>query len=795
MKDKLFIIFLTLASPLFAGIDFTKDIKPILEKHCTKCHGEEKDKGGLALHTKFHAFRESDSGEVTIIAGKPEDSILFKKITETDEDEIMPPKGSLSEEKIAKIKQWIKEGAKWPDDGHVETVNWSLKPIKKASLPNVKNSSWPSNEIDYFTLAKMEKNNFNPSELTDPGTLLRRVYLDLTGQLPDLKAIEAFEKNPSYTHYEKIVDRLLASKSYGEHWAIHWLDLARYADSDGYQRDSFRKVWMYRDWVIKAINEDKTFDEFTIEQLAGDLLPNPTQDQLIATGFNRGTTVNMEAGTDVEHDRIKQVMERVDVMGTVWLGSSLTCAQCHNHKYDPFTAKDYYSFMAYFNSTKMETRMGNNGKGRTIYYIGSNLKMYKNEGDEKKLVVAKKDLKAIEKKYIAAVTSLENKQNPPKKKPKKMNMKQCQSVHKKKYSKNKELNSMMAEWKKTNQTVKKYSPLQSRVMEELSEKRETRILIRGEHTNPGKVVKAATPGFLHKMPKEAPDNRLGLAKWLVSKENPLMPRAVVNRWWSEFFGNGLSATLEDLGKQGEAPTHPQLLDWLAKDFTEHWSRKKLHKKIVMSKTYRQSSVANPDQLKRDPGNHMYSFMSPLRLKAETVRDTILQISGLLSDKMYGPTVKPPQPAGVWRVIGQVDNTYKVSTGQDRYRKGLYTIWRRSAHYPAFANFDAPDRGACSVKRTRSNTPMQALTLLNDEAFVEAAQAFGKRIKNYSDAKTDREKLEYAFKLCTSRNPDAGEIQILTDILNRERSEKKAKFDEWFTVATVLINMHETITRR
>ncbi len=784
-----------MALPIFAGIDFAKDIKPILDKHCTKCHGEEKDKGGLALHTRFHAFKESDSGEVTIIAGKPEKSLLYKKITETDEDDIMPPKGAMSADKIALIKQWIKEGAIWPDDGHKEVVNWSLKPVKKAALPQVKNSTWPANEIDYFTLAKMEKYNFTPAEMADSASLIRRVFLDLTGQLPDLKTLNAFEKDPSYTHYEKIVDKLLASKSYGEHWAIHWLDLARYADSDGYQRDSFRQVWMYRDWVIKAINEDKTFDEFTIEQLAGDLLPNPSQDQLIATGFNRGSTVNMEAGTDVEHDRIKQVMERVDVMGTVFLGSSLSCAQCHNHKYDPFSLKDYYSFMAYFNNTKMETQMGKNGKGRTIYYTGSNLKMFKNEGDEERLVKAKKELSQLEKKYITAVTNLENKENPPKKKAKKMNMKQCQSVHKKKYPKNKELNAMMNEWKAANKAITKYNPIQSRIMEELPEKRETRIFMRGEHTNPGKVVTANVPKFMHELPKGAEDNRLGLAKWLVSKKNPLMPRAVVNRWWAEFFGNGIAATLEDLGKQGEAPTHPELLDWLAKDFTEHWSRKKLHKKIVMSKTYRQSSIANPEQLKNDPGNHMYSYMKPLRLKAETVRDTILQISGLLSNKMYGPTVKPPQPSGVWRVIGRVDKSYEFSTGEDRYRKGLYTIWRRSAHYPAFANFDAPDRGACTVKRTRSNTPMQALTLLNDEAFVEAAQAFAKRIKNFSDAGTDQQKLAYGFKLCTSRSPEERELQILQDILKRERADKKAKYDEWFTVASVLINMHETITRR
>ena len=793
MKIITFITILMSAFSLFAEVDFNKDVKPILDKHCTKCHGEEKDKGGLALHTKFHAFKETDSGESVIHAGKPEESLLYKKLIETDEDEYMPPKGPLDKEKIALIKQWISEGAKWPEDGHIEEVNWSLKPIKKSPLPQVKNSSWPLNEIDYYTLSKIEKAGFKPEKTADPSTLLRRVYLDLTGQLPDLKTLNEFNQNPTYSNYEKIVDTLLNSNSYGEHWATHWLDLARYADSDGYQRDSFRQVWMYRDWVIKAINSDKPFDQFTIEQLAGDLLPNPTQDQLIATGFNRGSTVNMEAGTDVEHDRVKQVMERVDVMGTVWLGSSLTCAQCHNHKYDPFSSKDYYSFMAYFNNTKIETKMGD--KGRTIFYIGSNLKMFKNGGDEVRLSEAQKHVKKIEQKYIAAVTSLESEDNAPNKNSKKMNMKQCRDVHKKKYSKNKELNGMMADWKAANQDIKKLAPIQTRIMEELPEKRETRILIRGEHTNPGKVVTASVPDFLHKMPKGAPENRLGLAQWIVSKENPLMPRTVVNRWWAEFFGKGLSATLEDLGKQGEEPTHPVLLDWLAKEFTESWSRKAIHKKIVMSATYRQSSVASMKKIQEDPGNHLYSYVTPLRLKAETIRDISLQISGLLSEKMYGPTVKPPQPNRVWRVIGQVDNTYNVSGGEDRYRKGIYTIWRRSAHYPAFANFDAPDRGACTVKRTRSNTPMQALTLMNDEAFVEAAQAFGKRIQNHSEFKNDSDKIAMAFELCTSRIPDSKEMEILSEILKRERNNSNKKYDEWYTLAAVLLNMHQTITRR
>ena len=787
-----YLLFLPILS--YGAIDFEKEIKPIFEAKCTKCHGAKKDKGGLALHNKLRAFKESDSGEAVIIPRKAEASLLLKKLLETDEDEVMPPKGPLKKEQIELIKQWIAEGAKWPDDGSKEEVNWSLKKITLPKLPTIKNKKWPANSIDHFTLAKMEIQNSSPALKADPQSLIRRVYLDLTGQLPELDTIAKFKAAPTEDHYTKIVDSLLASKSYGEHWATHWLDLARYADSDGYQRDRFRDVYAYRNWVIKAFNNDKPFDQFTIEQLAGDLLPNPSIDQLTATGFNRGSTINLEAGTDVEHDRIKQVMERVDVMGTVFLGSSLSCAKCHNHKYDPFTIKDYYSFMAFFNNTKIESKIGK-GKDRTIEYIGSNMKIFAQNQNEQSFQKALEAKKQHEKKFIAKVSELEKatKKTNLKKKNKTLNFRQCSKLHKNKYKKNVELNSMMSQIQLQNKIITENTPTSTRVMEELPQMRETRIFLRGEHTTPGKKVTPKTPSFLHKLPENEPINRLGLAKWLVSQENPLMARAVVNRWWAEFFGKGLSITLEDLGKQGNPPSHPQLLNWLATEFKKNWSRKKIHRLIVMSQTYRQSTVCSEKKRQNDPSNFLYNRTTPLRLKAETIRDTILQISGLLSKKMFGKPVKPTQPTGIWRVIGNVDNTYKTSTGEDRYRKGIYTIWRRSAHYPSFANFDAPDRGTCTVKRSRSNTPMQALTLLNDKAFVEAAKSFAKKIITL--ANNDHQRLIKAFLLCTSRTPNQQELTILKDILKRERLKKRQVYDPWFTIASVLINMHETITRR
>jgi len=786
---------LSFLSPAYGTVDFKKDIQPIFEAKCTKCHGEEKDKGGLALHSRKHAFSDPN-GEVILQPNKPEESLLYRKLIETDEDEYMPPKGPLAEEQIALIKQWIIEGAHWPEEAsHEEELNWSLAPITKVALPKTKDTNWPENEIDHFILDRMEKAGYAPETEADPESLIRRVSLDLTGQLPSLTLIERFKKDPSLEQYKKIVDQLLKSKDYGEHWATHWLDLARFAHSDGYQRDGFKDVYPYRDWVIKALNSDKPYDQFVIEQLAGDLLPNPTDEQLVATCFNRNTTVNMEAGTDVEHDRIKQVMERVDVMGTVFLGSSVSCAQCHNHKYDPFSIKDYYSFMSFFNNTKIETRMGNNGKGRTIFYTGSDHKQFL-KGSKEDYEQATQSKAKLEKNYIAAVRSLETDAKADPKTIKKLNMKSCQNLHKEKYREHTELNGMTNQLKKVNATISAISPRVTRIMEEMTQPRVTNILLRGEHTNPGKQVVAKTPDFLHPMPENAPKNRLGLAQWLMDKKNPLLARAVVNRWWAEFFGKGLSITLEDLGKQGEAPTHPELLNWLAADFQENWSRKSLHKKIVLSKTYRQSSITKKEKLTQDPTNQYYSRVDPLRMKAETIRDVVLQLSGLLSDKMYGPAVKPPQPPGVWRVIGKVDNSYKFSKGEDRYRKGVYTIWRRSAHYPSFANFDAPDRGACAVKRTRSNTPMQALTLMNDEVYLEAAQALAKKIKGNELAHNDEAKIKYGFNLCTSRYPDEKELNILSNMLKRESEKTRHEsHDKWFTLATVMINMHETITRR
>ena len=778
--------FMLLASIAAGEVDFETEIQPIFENKCYKCHSDKKQKGGLALHKKHLAFKETDSGEVVIKAGD-ESSLLLELIEEEDEDLRMPPfpKDALEASEIAKLKQWIKEGANWPGEAEQEALHWAYVKPKKTKAPLVKNKAWPSSFIDHYVLARLEKQGLKPQDQALPETLIRRLCLDLTGLPPDLELVDRFNADPSDRNYEKIVDELLASSSYGEHWARHWLDLARYADSDGYQRDGFRTVWPYRDWVIKAFNLDKPFDEFTVEQLAGDLIPNHTEDQLIATGFNRCSPLNLEAGSDVEEDRVKQVVERVNTMGTIWLGSSLSCSQCHNHKYDPFTAKQYYQFYAYFNNTPREGEM-KKGSSRSLFYTGPNYQLTLPGQDESLAKKSQKILETQSKIYTNLIKKLSTAE-------KNQNLAKSRKIHLKKFAKNPELNQLWQEIQTAQIMVRQHSPIKTQVMKEMASPRQTHVLRRGNFLDPDQKVEMAVPDFLHSMPSEAPKNRLGLAQWLVSKENPLMARATVNRFWREFFGNGLYESLEDIGKQGEAPTHPQLLDALAMEFMEKdWSIKHLFKSIVLSSTYRQSSVCSDDKRIMDPFNRLLSRGPSFRLNAEAIRDNALKISGLLSDKMYGPAVHPPQPENIWRVAGNVDNKYRTSKAADKYRRGLYTIWRRSAHYPSFANFDAPNRSACTVKRSRSNTPLQALTLMNDPVYVEMAQAFGKKIK--ACANTDEQRVIQAFRLSTARYPNQQELKTLLNIVNFEQQQNEQVFDPWFTLASVLLNLHETVSK-
>jgi hypothetical protein len=655
--------------------------------------------------------------------------------------------------------------------GSAAAIPWSFTPPRRPVVPAA--AEFSHNAIDGFILQKLKQSALRPSTPEEPEVLLRRLYLDLIGLPPTPTQVEAFLADRSTGAYERVVDELLASPHFGEKWARHWLDLARYADSNGYQRDGFRTLWPYRDWVIKAMNADKPYDQFAIEQLAGDLLPDATLDQKIATGFNRGTTINVEAGTVPEADRVGQVVDRVNVMGTAFLGLTIGCAQCHDHKFDPITQRDYYRLFAYFNQTPLESRY--NGKemasqeftdAPSVVVSGTPEALRRHEqltADYRKLLSATSDkVDAAKAKKLAALR--------------------------------KEIDAI--------------SVVATLVMQDMPQGRQTFILKRGQYDTPLDQVESGTPAALPGISGAHPHNRLELARWLTSEENPLFARVAVNRWWAEIFGRGIVATADDFGAQGERPTHPELLDWLAVELRENgWSMKQIVRLMVTSAAYRQSARVTPEGLRADPDNVLLSRGPRFRMPAEMIRDNALAISGLLSSKMFGPPVFPLQPPNVWRVIGVVDNAYRTSSGEDRWRRGIYTILRRSAPYPSYMNFDATDRSLCVVRRPRTNTPLQALTLMNDPVYVEAAKALAGRIVADVPEDSVEDRVKHGWRLCMSRPPTAREMSFLQELYRQELARARAKNaktrasgaktaeeEAWFYVATVLLNLDETITK-
>ncbi|MCI0464707.1 MAG: DUF1549 and DUF1553 domain-containing protein [Gemmataceae bacterium] len=714
--------------------------------------------------------------------------------------------------------------------------HWAyVKPIRP-DLPSVKDRNWLRNPIDAFVLARLEKAGLAPSPEADRARLLRRVSLDLIGLPPTIEEVDAFVNDPRPDAYELVVDRLLASAHYGERWARHWLDLARYADSNGFQRDGFRTVWPYRDWVVRAFNNDLPFDRFTVEQLAGDLLPNATIAQKIATGFNRCTTVNVEAGVDQEEDRINAVVDRVNTTATVWLGTTMICAQCHNHKYDPFTQREYYRLFAFFNNTPAETA---SKAAAAREFVGPTLALAATPEQEQLCLKlesvrdeARRELAKVVAKFAAGQAAWEKQQRADKRllgrlppalrkilalPEGKRNKKQQQDLADHYADLQPGVKLLRQRLAQLEQELQSLAPAKTLVMVELDTPRRTHVLNRGNFLNPGARVTPGVPAVLPPLAASRPAaNRLDLARWLVDADNPLTARVTVNRWWAELFGRGLVATLEDFGTQGERPTHPELLDWLATEFVRGgWSIKALHRLLVTSATYRQSARLSPGLRQKDPDNKLYGRGPRLRLDAETLRDNALAVSGLLSRRLGGPPVFPPQPAGIWTVTGVVDNTYRTSAGADRYRRGLYTIWRRSSPYPSFVAFDAPDRASCVVKRPRTNTPLQALTLMNDPVYVEAAVALAARILREQPQPDVEPRLVHGFRLCLARSPSEVEIGILTRIHQRALTRYQddptaaralvaawpgapttdvAELAAWSHVATVLLNLDEMITK-
>lgn len=744
-------------------VNFNRDIRPLLAQNCFACHGpdEASREADLQLDS-FDGATVDLGGHRALIPGKPDESELIARIESQDPDAVMPPPDSghrLSDAQKKLLRQWIAEGGEY-------TIHWSFSQPVKSPRPFVRQTDWPANDIDFFVLARLEAAELEPAATADRYRMIRRVALDLTGLPPTPEQADAFAADSSDDAFAKVVDHFLASEAYGEHWARMWLDLARYADTKGYEKDRHRNIWPFRDWVINALNQDMPFDQFTMEQLAGDLLPDPTTDQLIATAFHRNTMTNDEGGTDNEEFRIAAVKDRVDTTLQVWMGLTMGCAKCHSHKYDPISQQDYYSFYAMFNQTEDADRpddapvlpVPDAAQEQQIAELESTIrdlrKQQKTQADE-----------STESKIKAAQKSL-------------------------------------AELRKSIATVPVMKELQ------MNKCRKTRIHRRGNFLEPGDIVEPQVLSRFGALPDDAPRNRLGVARWLTHPDNPLTARVMVNRVWARLFGRGLVETEEDFGTQGMVPSHPELLDWLAVDFRENgWSIRKLIRRIVLSSTYRQSTTTTDRKLAVDPGNQLLSRGPRFRLSAEQVRDQAMAVSGLLTRQTGGPSVMPPQPDGVWKSTYNA-LTWQDATGPDRFRRALYTYWKRTSPYPAMITFDAGSGEVCQIRRVRTNTPLQALVTLNDPAFVEAAGALAARMEQVDG--DSEQKIERGFRLALIRPPKKEELRRLVALhqeLNEEfvrnpesaqqlvkTTRQDARDAALIAVGNVLLNLDETLMK-
>jgi hypothetical protein len=978
---------------LFADeIDFTRDIRPILSDKCFACHGPDDDhrEGGFRLDVLESALGEADSGERPIVPGEAEASEVLRRLTTDDEFEVMPPADSdkkISVEEIALIRRWIADGAPWKQ-------HWAFLRPQRPQPPKVAAESWVANPIDAFILAKLEGEGLQPNERADKATLLRRLTLDLTGLPPSLEEIEAFLADDSPKAYDRVVRRLLRSPRYGEHMARFWLDAARYGDTHGLHLDNYREMWPYRDWVVQAFNRNQPFDQFIVEQLAGDLLPEPTLDQLVATGFNRCHITTNEGGSIKEEVYVRNVVDRVVTTGTVMMGLTFECTRCHDHKYDPFTMEDFYSLFSYFNSIDGEPLDGNkkdhapvirvpgkrqqnrldnlaaqivslegqlNGPWPSIdagqqaweqellaaadeednaielgewYWVGpftENLRYLKNrkhgpEGQEINLAqeftvgtgeklhwvprwewmdaephtnlpgdtaanflyrkitapaatsvpislgsgdgikvylnnkqILNKDvtrevaadqerldlklnagdnhlllkimnhggptgfcfaLKSGKSRVPVAIVEAAKTDLPNRTDQQKQYLRNYYRYHVADSVEFKKVKRRLAALRRRWSDVDRTIPC-TLIWREASSPREAFVLARGEYDQPGDKVSRRTPQVLPPMDPSLPQNRLGLAHWLVSSEHPLTARVAVNRFWQQFFGVGIVKTAEDFGSQGEPPSHPALLDWLAVDFVESgWDVRALVKQIVTSNAYQQSSRGKREKYDRDPENRLVARGPRFRLDAEVLRDQALAVSGLLVEQLGGPSVKPPQPDGLWFAVGYSgSNTVRFvgDEGSDKiHRRTLYTFIKRTAPPPQMGIVDAPSREACVVRRERTNTPLQALLLMNDPQYFEAARALARRTLR-EGGETIESRAAYLFRLCACRHADPWEIEELvkdyrqheeTFCSNRDAcdevvdaSENGSASDEdpaelaaWTMVANLVLNLDEVLSK-
>jgi mono/diheme cytochrome c family protein len=787
------------ASAAADDLDYLRDVKPILARHCVACHGAERPRAGLRLDTAAAALRGGDSGPA-VVPGDPDSSELLLAVLGEGAGERMPLKRPpLSDTEIGILRRWIAAGAPAPADdvpSEGPPVHWAFLAPSRPPIPAVVHSERIRNPIDAFIESALERDGLTPNDEADRSTLIRRVSLDLIGLPPSLGETVAFLADERPDAYERLVDRLLASPHYGERWARWWLDMARYADSHGYSIDAPREMWPYRDWVLDALNHDMPFDVFTIDQIAGDLRPDATLAQRVATGFHRNTPINMEGGIDKEQFRVESVLDRVNTTGSVWLGLTIGCAQCHDHKYDPLTMRDYYGLFAFLNNVD-EPEM----PVASAEAVARKDEIRREIADYLASIADDPTLRELQSAWETGMTPAQRQA-------------QTEEVRKaldvaldrREPAANRPAFAAFIDQAKRPElaphqariaALRKQEPRfpTTLVVAERAQRRESRFLLGGDFTRPGDPIDPGVPSILPSLEvasgKPLPD-RMDLAHWLVDRRNPLTARVLVNRVWQAHFGRGLVETDSDFGTQGAPPTHPDLLDWLAVETMDHgWSLKALQRLIVTSAAYRRSSVARPDLLARDPDNRTLARQSRLRLDAELVRDAALVASGRLTRTLGGPSVFPPQPEGVMG-LGQIKREWRADAGPDRDRRGLYTyLWRATPH-PLLTVFDAPDPARACTRRPRSNTPLQALLLLNDEAFVECARSLAARSAVEAPA-DDVARLVHLFRLTLNRDPAGAERDRLLALLAAER-DRGDDADAWTAVARVLLNLDEFITR-
>ena len=779
-------------------MDYDRDIRPVLASHCYACHGPdpEKRKGKLRL--------DRPVGSPTLVE-------IIRRVTSRDDDDRMPPPGKgrpLSPDQVAYLRRWIDEGT--PRERH-----WSLIPPRRPPPPSVVNSAWPRNGVDPFILSRLERQGIRPSPEADRATLLRRLSLDLLGLPPSPGEVADFTLDGRPDAYERRVDRFLASPHFGERIGRTWLDLARYADSDGYETDQARPyAWRYRQWVIDSFNRDLPFDQFTIEQVAGDLLPGATVEQKIATGFHRNTLSNREGGADLEEYRVEQVVDRVSTLGTTWLGLTVGCARCHDHKFDPISQEEFFRLFAFLNSAEevnieapLAGELGSHLEARPAFektrqdLLGaaepelSRLQARWEEGMRDAFRNPGRDARWDRSVELLGLIwrggQLEGLsillRDAGRRTPRETDrlrdyfLKQGSFVYPREFKEHR-LSELSSKLEKLAASLPKLS--EAPVLAERPEPRPTTLHLRGDFRRAGAEVGPGTPAVLPPLEVKGRPSRLDLARWLVSPRHPLTARVAVNRVWQELFGRGLVATSDDFGVRGDSPSHPELLDWLAAEFqSQGWGVKRLYRLIVTSATYRQSSRARPETAARDPDNRLLGRQNRLRLHAENVRDAALAVSGLLHPAVGGPSVRPPQAASV--VAEGHENTWVESRGPDRYRRGTYTWIQRTTPFAQSVTFDGADPSRCTSRRERTNGALQALTLLNDPVFFEASRALAERtLREERDGPLER--IRHAFRSALARDPTEREMEVLLRYWERR--------GDWVELASVLLNLDEFITR-